>query len=115
VHKTKMGGDTPSQDAGLSAKEMTNGTVSQVRTIGFGPFASFVSKYRSTSKFLPQLTVDRSLIKAPLPEDHQDLDIDSCTPAPTPPRSPTLLHARDPREMSDEECIQALLHFQQRQ
>jgi hypothetical protein len=51
VYKTRPG-DAPDQFAGLSAPEQTNGLISQVRTIGDCPFASFVFKYRSKSKFL---------------------------------------------------------------
>jgi hypothetical protein len=58
VHKARVDGDTPGQYAGLSApKEMDNGTISQVRTIAGEPFASFVFKYRSTSKFPSQHSV----------------------------------------------------------
>jgi hypothetical protein len=104
VHKTRLAGDTPTPSAGLCAPEhKKNGMINQVRTLGEGPFASFIFKYRSTSMFTLWTFHKPSLTVSSFPESLKDLGIIPHTPDSTPPRSPTPLYTCDPREMSEDE------------
>jgi hypothetical protein len=116
VQKIRMvGGDVPNQFIGFSPPEQsTNRDLEQVRTVGNGPFVSFVFKSRSTSKF-PQYRARLATNKTHFLEALKDLNIIPSTLVPTPPRSPTPLYNRNLREMTEEQRIQALMHFQQSQ